>query len=121
MTGVRFNRLLIDGHSRDVVAVDAVVTDQLVDIDVTDWRSVRSRAGDRSSCTRTPRTTSACSVGDPVTVEMAVGGPQQLPVAGTYADAAFAGNYLIDLEIFDALLPRQPPRPLRLRPRGSRG
>ena len=40
------------------------------------------------------------TVGDHVTVEMAVGGPRELTVAGTYADAAFAGNYLIDLELF---------------------
>ena len=100
VTGVRFNTILIEGNSRDVVAADAAVTDQLVDIDVQTGSLADLDDATPSSCTRTPPDDLGVTVGDHVTVEMAVGGPRELTVAGTYADAAFAGNYLIDLELF---------------------
>ena len=59
MTGVRFNTILIEGNSRDVVAADAAVTDQLVDIDVQTGSLDDLDDATRSSCTRTPPETSA--------------------------------------------------------------
>ena len=99
VTGVRFNTFLIEGSSRDVVAADAAVTDQLVDIDV-QTGSLADLDDDAIFLHEDPAEDLGVTVGDHVTVEMAVGGPRELTVAGTYADAAFAGNYLIDLELF---------------------
>ena len=99
VTGVRFNTILIEGNSRDVVAADAAVTDQLVDIDV-QTGSLADLDDDAIFLHEDPAQDLGVTVGDHVTVEMAVGGPRELTVAGTYADAAFAGNYLIDLELF---------------------
>ena len=57
-------------------------------------------------------------MGDTVTVELATGGPQELTVAGIHADAAYVGNYFIDLELFDGGIPHQRPRRARVRPAG---
>jgi putative ABC transport system permease protein len=99
VTGVRFNTILIEGNPRDVVAADAAVTDQLVDIDV-QTGSLADLDDDGIFLHEDPAEDLGVAVGDHVTVEMAVGGPRELTVAGTYADAAFAGNHLIDLELF---------------------
>jgi putative ABC transport system permease protein len=100
VTGLRFNTIRIEGSSRDVVAADASSTDQLVDIDV-QTGSLAELHGDAIFLHEDPARDLGVTVGDHVTVEMAVGGPRELTVAGTHADATFAGNYLIDLDLFD--------------------
>jgi putative ABC transport system permease protein len=104
VSGVRFNTILIEGSSRDVVAADAAVTDQLVDIDVQSG-SLADLDEDAIFLHEDPAQDLGVAVGDHVTVEMATGGPQELTVAGIYADAAFAGNYFIDLETYTSHYP----------------
>jgi putative ABC transport system permease protein len=104
ITGVRMSRFLFEGNERDLVAADADTAGDVVDIDLQsgsfgdlDQHSIfvhEDPAGDL-----------ALAVGDTVTVEFATGGPQELQVAGIYADAAYAGNYLVDLDLFSRHYP----------------
>ena len=104
VTGVRFSRFIVEGHERDLVAVDAASAGEVVDIDLQtgDFADL----GDRSIFLHEdPAGDLGLQVGDTVTVEMASGGPQELTVAGTYGDATYAGNYLVDLGLFARYYP----------------
>jgi putative ABC transport system permease protein len=104
VTGVRFNTILIEGSSRDVSAADADTAGQLVDLDI--QSGSLSDLDDHSVFLHEdPARDLGLTVGDPVTVEMATGGPQELTVAGTYADATYAGNYFIDLDLYETRYP----------------
>jgi putative ABC transport system permease protein len=104
VSGVRMGEFLFEGEQRDLVAADATVADQLVDIDV--QRGSLADLGDGSIFVHEdPARDLGLAVGDEVTVEFAVGGPQELIVAGIYADAAYVGNYFIDLDLFTRSYP----------------
>lgn len=104
ITGVRFNRFLFQGHERDIVAADAQTAGSVVDIDMQE-----GNLGDLDSQSifihQDPARDLGLTIGDEVTVEFATGGPQQLRVAGIYADASLAGNYLVDLDLFSRYYP----------------
>jgi putative ABC transport system permease protein len=101
VAGVRFGRVLVEGQEKDLTAADPHEAAQLVDVDL--------RAGsfedlDASSILlhEDPAADLGVGVGDQVTVEMAAGGPQELTVAGIYADSTLAGNYFVSLAAFEA-------------------
>lgn len=104
VSGIRFERFIFDGAEKDLVAVDPTTAFDLVDVDV--------QAGDPADLApgtifvhEDPADDLGLNVGDTVTVEFATGGPQELAVAGIHADSTYAGNYMVDLETFDAGYP----------------
>ena len=104
VTGVRFDRLLFNGHERDVVAVDPTAAGDVVDIGVTSG-SLTDLGPGSIFIHEDPANDLGLKVGDTVEVQFASGGPQQVRVAGIYRDATWAGNYLIDLETFERYYP----------------
>lgn len=104
VTGVRFGRFLFDGNERDVVAADASTAASVVDIGLIDGSFEGLDAGG-IFVHQDPAGDLGLEVGDPVTVQFPSGGPQQLTVAGIYADAALASNYLIDIDLFEQQFP----------------
>ena len=104
ISGVRMNRFLIEGEERDLVAADARVADRLVNIDVRDG-SLGDLGADSIFLHQDPARDLGLRVGDKVNAEFATGGPQELTVAGIYADAAYVGNYFVDLGLFAAHYP----------------
>jgi putative ABC transport system permease protein len=103
-TGVRMGRFLVEGNERDLVAADAAATAAVIDIDV--------QSGDLADLDASsiflhedPARDLGLEVGDPLAVELATGGPRELTVAGIYADATYAGNYFVDLELFEQAYP----------------
>ena len=104
VTGVRFDRLVFNGHERDVAAVDPVPAGEVVDIDVKGGSLADLRPGS-IFIHEDPAKDLGLAVGDTVEVQFATGGPQELQVAGIYGDATWAGNYLIDLETFGRYYP----------------
>ncbi len=104
ITGVRFNRFLFEGHERDLVAADGDAAGAVVDIDLQQG-SLRDLDADSIFIHEDPAGDLGLEVGDHATVEFATGGPQELRVAGIYADAALAGNYLIDMDLFTRYYP----------------
>jgi putative ABC transport system permease protein len=103
-SGVRLNRFLFEGNERDLVAVDATAIADLVDIDV-QTGTYADLDDDAIFLHEDPARDLGLAVGDHVTVEFATGGPQELEVAGTYADSTYAGNYLIDMGLFTRSYP----------------
>jgi putative ABC transport system permease protein len=99
VSGVRFSAFLFEGDEKEVVAADASLTDQLVDIDVQEG-DLADLDAQSIFVHQDPARDLGLSVGDQVTVELASGGPRELTVAGIHADAAYVGNYYIDLELF---------------------
>lgn len=104
VTGVRFNRFLFEGHERDLVAADATTAGAVVDIDLLSG-SLDDLDAQSIFVHEDPAGDLGLEVGDEVAVEFATGGPQHVRVAGIYADAAYAGNYLVDLELFSRYYP----------------
>jgi putative ABC transport system permease protein len=104
ISGVRFNQLLVEGHGREVVAADADTAARLVDIDL-QAGEFADLDDDAIFLHQDPAGDLDVQVGDTITVEMATGGPQELTVAGIYADAAYVGNYFIDLDLFEMRYP----------------
>jgi putative ABC transport system permease protein len=104
ITGVRMNRFIFEGHERDLVAVDGATAGDVVDIDL---QAGDLRGLDEQSIFvhEDPAGDLGLEVGDTVTVELATGGPQELRVAGIYADATYAGNYLVDMALFSRHYP----------------
>lgn len=98
-TGVRFDRFSFDGDEVDVTAVVPAAADQVVDVDLLDG-SFADLDADSILVHEDPASERGLEVGDTVDVVYASGGPQQAQVAGIYADATFAGNYVVDLEAF---------------------
>ena len=116
VTGSASTSFLFEGHERDLVAVDAALAAELCSTS-----TCRAGAFDDLETAsiflhEDPARDLGLAVGDQVTVEFATGGPQQLTVAGTYADSTYVGNYLIDMALFTRVLPDQHPRPAGLRP-----
>jgi putative ABC transport system permease protein len=103
-SGVRLNRFLFEGHERDLVAVDAAALPDLFDIDLQSG-SFDGLGTGGIFIHEDPARDLGLAVGDRVSVEFATGGPQQLTVAGTYADSTYAGNYLIDMALFTNYYP----------------
>src|SRR6185369_3688346 len=104
VTGVRFDRLLFNGHERDVVAVDPAAAGKVVDIGVQSG-SLSDLGPGSIFIHKDPARDLGLKVGDTVEVQFASGGPQQLRVAGIYSDATWAGNYLIDMKTFEQYYP----------------
>ncbi|MGK2950391.1 MAG: ABC transporter permease [Acidimicrobiales bacterium] len=104
VTGVRFGRFLIDGNERDVVAADASTAASVVDVDLIDGSFEALGAGG-IFVHRDPAGDLGLQVGDQVTVQFPSGDPQELTVAGIHGDAALAGNYLIDIALFEQEFP----------------
>lgn len=104
ISGVRFNRFLIEGHERDLVAADAQAAGAVVDID-TQEGDLGDLHDQSIFIHEDPARDLGLTIGDEVTVEFATGGPRPLRVVGIYADATFAGNYLVDLDLFSRYYP----------------
>lgn len=104
VTGVRFGRFVIDGNGRDVVAADPSAAGDVIDLDVQTGR-VEDLDPTSIMLHEDPAADLGLEVGDTVEVELASGGPRDLEVVGTYADSTYAGNYLIDLALFDEAYP----------------
>ena len=103
-SGVRFDRFLFEGAEKDVVAVDPDSAFDLINLDI--QAGSPDALGPASIFVHEdPADDRDLAVGDTVDVEYASGGPQQLEVAGIYADSTYAGNYVIDLESFEAGYP----------------
>lgn len=99
ITGVRFARFLIEGSERDVVGIDPAGAQQVVDIDVRSGSVSDLRPG-TILLHEDPARDLGVEVGDSVTIQLAAGGPREVEVAAVYADATFAGNYLLDNATF---------------------
>lgn len=99
VTGVRFGTFLIEGHGRQLVAADPEAVADVIDVDL---RTGALEDLDPSSILlhEDPAEDMGVGVGDTVAVELASGGPRRLTVAGTYGDSTYAGNYLVDLDLF---------------------
>ena len=98
-TGIRFDRFSFDGNEADLTGVDADAAEAVVDVDLVDGSFDDLDAGsimihEDSANER------GLEVGDTVEVTYASGGPQEVEVAGIYGDATFAGNYVVDLDVF---------------------
>jgi len=104
VTGVRMNRFLINGHERDLVAVDPVEAGEVVDIDIQQGSLADLHEG-TIFVHQDPAQDLGLSVGDPVEVEFATGGAREVEVAGIYTDSTWAGNYLVDLDTFARYYP----------------
>lgn len=98
-TGIRFDRFSFDGDEVDLTAVDPAAADRVVDVELVAGSFDDLDAGS-ILIHQDPATERGLDVGDTVEVVYATGGPQQARVAGIYADATFAGNYVVDLEAF---------------------
>jgi putative ABC transport system permease protein len=103
-TGVRMGRFLVEGNERDLVAADAAATAAVIDIDVQSG-DLADLDGSSIFLHEDPARDLGLEVGDPLAVELATGGPRELTVAGIYADATYAGNYFVDLELFEQAYP----------------
>jgi putative ABC transport system permease protein len=99
VSGVRVNKIGIDGHQRDVVAVDGRSAEELIDIDMQSGSLGDLRDG-TILLHEDPARDLGLQVGDRVTVRFATGGPTVLRVAGTYSDSTYVGNYVIDMAQF---------------------
>lgn len=104
VTGVRFDRFLVDGNERDLTAVDPASAFELFDVDL--------QAGSGEDLVpgaillhEDPADDLGLGVGDTLEVQFAEGGPQQVEVVGIHADSTYAGNYVVDLETFEAGYP----------------
>src|SRR5690606_10892623 len=104
VTGVRVNRFRFEGSERDVVAIDPAGAGAVIDIDL-QAGAVADLDRDSILLHEDPAGDLGVTVGDQVTVEVAAGGPVRLTVAGVYADASYAGNYLISLDRYEAEYP----------------
>lgn len=99
VTGVRTGRFLFEGHGRDVVAVDPEGAGDVIDIGVKEGR-VEDLDEHSIFLHEDPAGDRGLDVGDTVTVQFASGDPMELRVAGIYDDSTYAGNYLVDLDLF---------------------
>jgi putative ABC transport system permease protein len=97
VTAVRGTTALIDGEQKALGAVDPLAFEQLVDIDLRDG-DFQAMAGGGIMVHTDPAEDLDLQVGDPVEVTFQNGTVMELPVAGIYADASLAGNWLISLE-----------------------
>ena len=105
VSGVRMDQFLLEGSPRQLMAVDAQVAADLLDLGV-EAGSVAA-LDDRSILLhRDPARDRNLTVGDTVEVEMVTGGPVELTVAGIYRDATMAGNYIIEMDLLERLNPR---------------
>lgn len=98
---VRFGEFRIDGNTREVVAVNADGGD-VVDIDVTSGQTISELGAGELMVFEDPARDLGLEPGDTVDVEFTRSGVQTLTVTGIYADATFAGNYVISTETWDA-------------------
>jgi putative ABC transport system permease protein len=99
VSGARFAPFLVEGKQRDLVAGEASELAQVLDIDVQSG-DLADLDEDAIFLHEDPARDLDLSVGDEMTIELGAGGPREVVVAGIYADAAYAGNYLIDLSLF---------------------
>lgn len=98
-TGIRFDRFSFEGNEADLTGVDADAAAAVVDVDLVDGSFDDLDAGS-IMIHEDPADERGLEVGDTVAVTYASGGPQEVEVAGIYRDATFAGNYVVDLDVF---------------------
>lgn len=104
VTGVRFDQFLFEGKAAQVSAVDPVPAARVVNVDLLEG-SLDDLGPGRIAVFEDEATDRSLEVGDTVQVEFASGGPRNLEVAAIYGDAAYAGNFLIDLATFEEAYP----------------
>jgi putative ABC transport system permease protein len=104
VTGVRGAPFLVDGEPEAVTAVEPGAAAELVDVDVIhgDLTAVGPGA---IAMHRDEADERGLAVGDRLRVEFASGGPTDLEVVAVYADATYAGNFVVDLGSFAAAYP----------------
>ncbi len=88
-----------DGKTKDLFAVDVSQIDQLLDVDMQEG-GFENPPDNGIWIHEDSAKDNNLAVGDEVGVQFASGGVQQFEVAGIYADATLAGNFVIDLETF---------------------
>jgi putative ABC transport system permease protein len=103
-SGGRFDRFEFDGVANDLFAVEVSQIDQLLDVDMQEG-GFDNPPDNAIWIHEDSAKDSNLAVGDQVDVQFASGGKQSFEVAGIYADATLAGNFLIDLATFEKFYP----------------
>jgi putative ABC transport system permease protein len=104
VTAVRGTTALVDGKQKAIGAVDPLAFEQLVDIDVKDG-SFQGMADGGIFVQQDPAGDLDLQVGSTVELTFQNGTTATLPVAGIYADASIAGNWLMSLDTLQQLVP----------------
>jgi putative ABC transport system permease protein len=97
VTAVRGTMALVDGKQKAFGAVDPLAFEQLVDVNVKEG-SYQGMEDGGIFVHQDPANDLKLQVGDTVDVTFQNGTKATLPVAGIYADASIAGNWLISLD-----------------------
>jgi putative ABC transport system permease protein len=109
VTAVRGTAALVDGKQKAIGAVDPLAFEQLVDVDVKEG-SFQGMADGGIFVQQDPANDLKLQVGSPVELTFQNGTKTTLPVAGIYADASIAGNWLMSLDTLDKLVPNSTTR-----------
>lgn len=104
VTGVRFGQILVEGKEKSVVAVDPAGTAAVMNLDLQSG-ALGNLDVDGILLHEDPAADLGVEVGDRITIEMAAGGARDVRVHGIYADATFAGNYIISDALYDQGFP----------------
>jgi putative ABC transport system permease protein len=104
VTAVRGTAALVDGDQKAIGAVDPLAFEQLVDIDVKEG-SYQAMADGGIFVQQDPARDLKLQIGSPVELTFQNGTTATLPVAGIYADASIAGNWLMSLDTLEQLVP----------------
>ena len=105
MTAVRGAAALVDGDQKALGAVDPLAFEQLVDIDVQEGDFQALADGGIFVHKDPAEGPTTCRSATRSTLTFQNGTELELPVAGIYADASIAGNWLISLDTLDQASP----------------
>ena len=108
VTPIRGTAGLIDGDQKAIGAADPTALEQLINLDVREG-GYEGLDGDGILVHTDPAEDLDLEVGDSLDVTFQNGVEQPLTVAGIYADASLAGNWLISLDTLESVS-NQPPR-----------
>lgn len=98
---LRVTRLRIDGDTKQVAATDAATLGSLVDLDL-EAGSIGALVDNGILVHHDPAADLGLSVGDTITGSFPATGNQRLRVAGIYGDASLMGNWIIDMDTYEA-------------------
>jgi putative ABC transport system permease protein len=109
VTAVRGTAALVDGDQKAIGAVDPLAFEQLVDVDLKEG-SYQGMADGGIFVQQDPAKDLKLQIGSPVELTFQNGTKATLPVAGIYADASIAGNWLMSLDTLENLVPNSTTR-----------
>jgi len=110
VTAVRGTAALVDGDQKAIGAVDPLAFEQLVDVDADEGSSYQGMADGGIFVQQDPAKDLKLQIGSTVELTFQNGTTATLPVAGIYADASIAGNWLMSLDTLDKLVPNSTTR-----------